>query len=137
MPVEGNRAVVDGIYDDGARAELTGPGHRPDKCIDQQIGTEPGALLVSVQRQPGKEQHGHGIGLTPSKSRRSRPMLDAAHCQREVADYPSVPREHPGRCSTGRGCNRCGSHQPLVEHRYPAVEMIALVPGRVEQLDGT
>ena len=49
--VEGLRALVNGLHDDGARPDQIGRGVRTLGCVDEQVRAEMPALIAGVDRE--------------------------------------------------------------------------------------
>jgi hypothetical protein len=136
VPVEVDGSIVDRVDDDGTRAELSRAGDRPDEGVAQQVGAEPCPMFLAMERELGDEQYWHRVGLSTTKSRRSDLVTHAAHRQRVVAGDPACATQHPGGGSAGGGGHGRRANQPVVELSHAAVEIVALMPGQVEKLDG-
>ena len=130
MTVELDGVVIDGVDDQGPGAILPGAGYGSDKGVEEEIATETGALLRSVERQAGEQEHGDRVGLAPAHPRWCPGPLDAPHGERVVPDDTPAPTEHP----RGGGAGRCGDGrdavQPIVENVNAAGEARRVVPAR-------
>lgn len=132
MLVEGGSAGVDGVDDEGSCAEVTGACDGAGDGVEEQVGSEPGAVASPVECEPGEEEDGDRVGLASTEARGGGTVLDGAHREGVVADDDTLVGEDPGGGGAGCGGDRGGPPQPLVKDRDAAVEVGAVVTVGVE-----
>lgn len=133
--VEARRLIVDGVDDGKATCGGLTSGDRLSQRLSEQQGTDPLALVATVDCEASQQDHSHWVGGHPSfkLGRRVRAM-NRSHGEAEVADDPIVARqdERPSRVHLLRGKRM--TLEPAVELLIAAVEIPDVVVG-VESLD--